>query len=164
MKIAIISDLHDNQAYLERFISWTQRNRIDQIISCGDMTNNDTVSVLEAGFPGKIYIAKGNGDTFDENNINIKKARIIGRQGEIIEIEGIKIGLCHEPKNIESLSQSQPDYIFYGHTHKPHLEKAGMTIIANPGTLGAWRYPSSFALLDTENRELKLIISEEEKI
>jgi putative phosphoesterase len=145
---------------LEKFLNWSVKNRTDSLLCCGDMTNEDTMNHLLAEFSGPIYLARGNADSF---NLKDTKLTELNRSGGIINITGIKIGLCHEPKNIGALAEQQPDYIFYGHTHKPHMEKSGMSIIANPGTLGGWQYPSSFASLDTETMELQLIIADEIK-
>ncbi len=164
MKVAIISDLHDNAIYLERFLAWAGTNKIYHLIACGDLANQDTLDRVIAGFGGKIHLAIGNADSFNQNKEYEERISILPREGGIVRIEELNIGLCHEPKYIKALEASQPDFIFYGHTHKPHLEKINLSIVANPGTLGGWHYPSTFALLETENGELKLIISEEEKI
>ena len=37
MKIAIISDTHDNVPNLEKFLAWAKENKIEQIIHCGDL-------------------------------------------------------------------------------------------------------------------------------
>lgn len=164
MKIAIISDLHDNEAYLSRFLGWAEKNKLRGLLACGDLCNQETFSRLQAGFSGKIWIAPGNGDTFRQGQTEAERIQTLPREGGLIRIEEMNIGLCHEPKYIKKLLLSQPDFIFYGHTHRPDLQKEELTIIANPGTLGGWQYPSSFAVLDSETLQLRLVISEEEKI
>ncbi len=161
MKIAIISDLHDNEAYLDRFLKWTKANKIEKIFACGDLCNQNSFDKLTSEFSGQIWSAIGNGDSFQSNELTKDNIHIAPRSGITFKSGEINIGLCHEPKYIKNLLASQPDFIFYGHTHRPDLKKAGMTIIANPGTLGGWQYPSSFAVLDSQTRELQLIISEE---
>jgi predicted phosphodiesterase len=51
MKLAIISDTHDNLANLEKFLtSWAKENRIETIIHCGDIASGDTVEFLAKQF------------------------------------------------------------------------------------------------------------------
>ena len=67
-----------------------------------------------------------------------------------------------EPVKIKKLLNSNPkkdlNFIFYGHTHKPALEKSLSTIIANPGNIASIHYPASFAILNTTTKKLELKI------
>jgi hypothetical protein len=61
MKIAIVSDIHDNQVNLKKCLGWLEKEEIKGMIYCGDITNNETLDILAKGFPGKIYLVKGPG-------------------------------------------------------------------------------------------------------
>jgi len=77
------------------------------------------------------------------------------------KIGGLTIGFCHEPKNIKKvlkLTPTTPDFIFYGHTHKPWLGHDGETIIANPGNVSGTFHQATFAVLDTTAKKLDLKI------
>jgi len=162
MKSAIISDIHDNLANLKKCLAWCADNKIDSIICCGDITNIDTVSYLSKNFPGDIYVVTGNADLYDERDLG--KFKNINFYGEIAvnEIGKVNIGFCHEPEKIKKVKELAPfklDFIFYGHTHKPWLEKEDGIIIANPGTLAGVFTPATFSTLDhaTKNLELKIL-------
>lgn len=159
MRLAVISDIHDNLVNLKKGLDWFKTNGIEKIICAGDITNLETINFLAGNFLGEIFIVKGNVDNYE--NSDLKSFSNLNYLGEIgfINIAGLNIGLCHEPekiKKLKNLSEDIPDFIFYGHTHKPWLEKSGETIIANPGTLGGVFYPATFAILETGNKNLEL--------
>ncbi len=158
MKIAIISDLHDNLVYLDIFL---KNNNSDILLMCGDMTNIETLKQISVSFSGQIYLVKGNADNFydeeiPENIINLGEAAII-------QLDNRRIGLCHEPFKIQKLLEEKPYIIFHGHTHIPWIEQKGETMIVNPGTLGGWRNPSTFAVWDLSRPAPELIRTDEIK-
>ncbi len=161
MKIAIISDLHDNLVNLEKCLVWCQANNIQEIICCGDVTNTDTLSFLSSRFPSTIHLARGNMEIFyDEEVEQFSNIKYYGRAGGIFNIEDKKIGICHEPYLIDNLLSDNPDIIFYGHTHKPWIEKKNNTKIVNPGTLAGMFQKATFAFWDTSKDKLELKILE----
>lgn len=159
MRLAIIADIHDNLANLEKSLNWFKNNGVEKIICVGDVTNLETINFLAGNFTGEIFIIKGNADNYKDNDLKtLSKINYLEEVG-LVNIDGLSIGLCHEPekiKRLKDLNKTSPDFIFYGHTHKPWLEKDGQTIIANPGTLGGVFYPATFAILETNNRNLEL--------
>ena len=161
MRLAIISDIHDNLVNLELFLSWCRPQKITSLLCCGDITNLETISSLAQNFPGEIFVVQGNAEIYQEASLSkFKNIHYYGEIG-ITEIDRLTIGLCHEPKKIKNVQEISPlalDFIFYGHTHKPWLEKKEETIIANPGTLGGVFNPASFAVLDTAQKNLELKI------
>jgi len=156
MLIAIISDIHDNLPNLDKCLNWCQKNEVKKIIFCGDATTSETIFHLAANFGGDIFIVKGNAEIYTPKEI--ANCSNINNQGEagIIELEGYRLGLCHEPIKIENILLSAPDFIFYGHTHKPWIETKNKTIIANPGNLAGTFNPATFATLETDTKDLRL--------
>lgn len=144
MKIAIIADIHDNEPYLTAFLSST---KADALLICGDIGNIDTLKQISVSFSGLIYFVFGNADTFDTKDIP-KNITNLGEAG-IIELDHKKIGLCHEPYKIKELLLEKPYIIFYGHTHKPWIDKKENVLLVNPGTLGGVFLSSTYALWDT---------------
>ncbi len=147
MKLAIISDIHDNEAYLEAFLTWAKKNNIETLLVTGDVGTVETVEMI-ATFEGPIYFVFGNADNFEESDIP-KKIISLGQSGTI-ELDHLRIGLCHQPEKIKKLLEEKPYIIFHGHTHIPWIKNEGETFIVNPGPLGGQRNPSTFAVWDTE--------------
>lgn len=168
MKIAIISDTHDNLANLKKFLELAGRDNIASIIHCGDVTTPETLAWLAEHFAGPIKLACGNmeirGEEFAliaEKYSNLEIFDEIGtlhqtEQGKNGQIR-VNITFVHKPDKIEELTRSgEPNFIFYGHTHKPWIRNEASIIIANPGTLGGVFTVSTFAVLDTETGSLEL--------
>ncbi len=164
MLIAIISDIHDNIPNLQKCLNWCQSNKIKKIICCGDVTNLETMSILAHNFLGEIFVVASNNQLYEEIDlVNFKNINYCGKIG-MIEEAGTRIAFCHKKGEITEILQtsSHPlDFIFYGHSHKPWLERRGETIIANPGNIaGSW-YQATFSTLNTENKNLELKILSE---
>lgn len=163
MRIAIISDIHDNIPNLEKCLDWCSREKIGTIICCGDVANADTVGYLATRFKGTIHLLMGNADIYDEAIVNrYANIKFHDRKGGKLLINGKKVGFCHEPYHIKHLfHQAKFDLVFYGHTHKPwESEENGVRLI-NPGTLGGVVYRASFAVWDAAEDKLELKILDE---
>lgn len=166
MKIAIISDTHDNLANLEKFLSWSKKNKIEMIIHCGDIATGDTVDFLATGFAGAIHLVYGNMDFNYRDDIylstdNFPHVKLHGDTGHI-NTKAINIAFCHFPDQAKKLATTgKYNLVFYGHTHKPWLETLlNNCQLINPGTLGGVFQKASFAVYDTETKKLELKILE----
>lgn len=165
MRIAIISDSHDNEPNLEKAIKYINQQKIPLMIHCGDVCATSTLTEIVKLFKGtKIHLVKGNADEeLDDFKEWVKKyPKIIyyGNTGKL-EIEGLTITFCHESFVAKKMAESQKyDFVFHGHTHKPWQEQIGKTTIINPGTLAGLFNKATFAIFDTETRKAKLILLE----
>lgn len=146
MKIAIISDLHDNEPYLTAFLSYCRQEKISRVLICGDIGSLETLEKIPKEQFTKIYFVFGNADNFSKEDIPAYIDCL--DDAGIITLEKKTIGLCHEPHKIKKLLHEQPDIIFYGHSHKPWVSVDGKTLLINPGTLGGVFTPSTFAIWD----------------
>jgi uncharacterized protein len=158
MKIALISDIHDNLANLDLFFKLIEKEEIDKIVCCGDVCNLETLEKLSSGFTGEIFLVYGNAEIYQPEDISsFKNITFLKRHGQI-EIDNLKIGLCHEPAFSRDLFNLEPNlnYIFYGHTHKPWMSIKNKAKLINPGTLGGVFYKPSFAIFDTKDQKIKL--------
>ncbi len=158
MKIAIISDIHDNIPNLQKVLDYLEKGEVEKIICCGDVTNIDTISKLSKGFLGNIVLVKGNADNWYKEELkNFKNIDYLGRKGGVVDVPSLRIGVCHEPFLCDDLiKNNKPNIIFYGHTHKPWEEERDGVLLVNPGTLGGMFLDGTFALYDTDISELKL--------
>ncbi len=159
MRIAIISDTHDNIANLDKALGFINQNQIEAIIHCGDACSAALLEHLEQKFKGNIYLSLGNCDEdYNIKGLKFKKIKIFGDFGEA-KFDKIKIAFAHFPAIAKKLCESQKyDFIFYGHTHKPWIEEIHGKFFANPGNLGCIIYKPSFAMLDCETKKLELKI------
>jgi putative phosphoesterase len=160
MKIAIISDTHDNLENLKKFFEFSKKEKIEILIHCGDVCNGETLKEIEKNFK-KIYLCLGNADIKNSLFKEARKTKIFEKEGKV-EIEGLKIGFCHM-FNLKEKKLDDFDFYFFAHSHWPFLEKEGNCVLANPGNLAGLFYKATFAVLDTKTKKLELKILEKIK-
>lgn len=157
MKIAIVSDIHDNKINLDKFLAYCQTRKVDKIICCGDVTSSDTINYFATKFFGEIILARGNIDMwYDEELEGFSHINYLGREGGVVIVDKIRVGVCHEPRWFIELDKEKPQIVFYGHTHRPWQEKKKGVLYINPGTLGGMFMEGTFAIYDTKVKSLEL--------
>jgi len=165
MKIAIISDSHDNLVNLNKFLIYCEKNNIDIIFHCGDWCAPAIFEIIRQNFQGEVYGIFGN--VHAENNLMLDQAKKfnIHLKKELIEvkIDNIKMAIVHEPAKARKIAGKKLDLIFYGHTHKPWQDKINNTFLINPGTLAGMFMKATFATYNTKTKKLKLHILDEIK-
>ena len=62
MKIAIISDTHDNLPNFKKAIDWIKKQGIKTIIHCGDVACPETLDSALTDFSGQVFVSLGNAD------------------------------------------------------------------------------------------------------
>lgn len=162
MKIAVISDIHDNLVNLEKCFDWCRQEKINELICPGDLTNEETLKYLAENFSGRTFLVRGNADSWDEGLVeNFKNISYFGARGGAANLGGRKIGLGHKLESVDNLLENDKfDIVFYGHTHKPWESlKNGIKLI-NPGALGGMFVKATFAVYDSEKNEAELKILE----
>ena len=78
----------------------------------------------------------------------------------IHKINKLKIGIFHEPENIEEFIFRYPEtsVIFHGHTHKYRNEVINSTLVINPGeSAGMIEGLNAIGLFNTTSKEFKRI-------
>lgn len=180
MKLAIISDTHNNSKTLQKAAKWMNENGVERIIHCGDISSPDFLLEMSAAFHKKIIDAVfGNAD-YDKENMEqlVKDGKISnivlhGDSGQI-KISSNKIFLTHYKKVARAVALTgNYDLVFYGHTHFPWEEKIDCAVqtcmdgdgrsicrMINPGNLAGMIYKATFAVYDFEKEKLELKILE----
>jgi putative phosphoesterase len=158
MKIAIISDTHDNIYTLRQALSFINKEKIDVIIHCGDVTRVDTLKEIIDNFKKRVYLVSASPDDEYLKTVKVvdKHVHICGKVGGFT-VDNVKIGFTHLPKDAHKLAKNnQFDIIFYGHTHKPWEEMVNKCKLVNPGNLAGIFYKATFAIFDTKTANLAL--------
>jgi putative phosphoesterase len=149
MRIAILSDSHDNIWMLDR--AMPHLAGADVILHCGDLCSPFVTERLIGGVGGKpVYVVWGNndGDRLLHLRVAAKAPNIqfLGEFGDLT-IGGLKIALTHYPQIARPLAESGKfDLVCYGHDHKANEERIERTILLNPGELHGLKGKSTIAL------------------
>lgn len=166
MRLAIISDTHDNLVTLESFLRWLATSDVGAVIHCGDIACAETMHMIVDGHLGPIHVVYGNADAAHRDEIaeicdDSPHATLHGNVGEVV-LDGIRIGFCHFPDGARSLAETGDyDLVFHGHTHKPWEERVGDCRVINPGTLAGLFQIATFAIYDTATGGLQLQLVED---
>ncbi|PLW79658.1 YfcE family phosphodiesterase [Candidatus Woesearchaeota archaeon] len=156
MRIAIISDTHENEAALLKAVSMIKKEGIKTVLHCGDLISPPMLDYFK-GFDFRFVFGNNDG----EHNGLVNTCKKLGfEKPEIAKsliLEGKNIFMCHEKPDCEEAINSQKfDYIFFGHSHSTYDEKIGNTRVINPGALfRASIY--TFAILDLKTDSLEFL-------
>lgn len=157
MKVAIVSDTHDNMGNFNKVIDWLNKEGITLMLHCGDICTKETIEESQKKFKGRIEFVRGNGD-YNLEHIPDTWEVNLGNSSPDLQKKAI---LVHYPDLARKLAESgKYDLVFYGHTHRPWEETIGKCRLVNPGELAGQRYKPCFAIYDTENDKLELKILE----
>ena len=162
MKIAVISDIHGNMAYLARAKGIIDREKIKTVICCGDIQTEEVLADLDS-WSQKVLLVLGNADkdlaARLEGGLLYPERLTIYKDFGVINLAGKKIAFTHYDFFARKLAtESKYDLVFYGHTHTPWKEKISRTVIINPGEVSAQFGKPSFAIYDLKNMVAKLIL------
>lgn len=163
MKIAIISDIHENFHNLVLFLKQVKDYDVQKIIFLGDFMNNGIAKTLASSDIPVISIWGNN----DGDKVAITKTALSEKSNltvgfdtfDFLEIDDRKIFITHYPSLAKPMAKSGDfDAVFYGHDHKKNIDKINDCIIVNPGEISAHKTKNaSFALYDTKTNEAEII-------
>ena len=163
MKIAIVSDSHDNLPNIDKMLAYCKQEKIKTMLHCGDVCAVAVLEYLGKNFNGQIYLILGNVSGEPDKMAAQAQAtgiKYLGEEGEV-KFGGKKIYLVHYPIKARQIAKAgRYDLVFYGHNHKPWEETIGKTRLVNPGTLAGLFQKATFAVYNTADDHLELIILE----
>jgi uncharacterized protein len=152
MKVAVLSDIHDNIWNLERALDRVKALGVSRAFFIGDFCAPFTLKQLAEGITGQIDAVFGNndGDTHLLTQVASNHPNVVlhGPFAEL-EVEKRRIALTHYPDIARGLAEGTYDAVFYGHDHTGFSGEVGATLLANPGeVMGRFGSPS-FGVYDT---------------
>lgn len=146
MKLAILSDIHDNVWNLRAALSYIARSQVDGLICCGDLCSPFIVGLLAHGFAGPIHAVAGNNEgdwrQIMLNTATANKNRTDDNQitfhGQFFERQfgNKRVAVNHYPDIALAIAAAnQHDLVCFGHDHQYALRLFNKTLALNPGTL-----------------------------
>ncbi|MBI3559058.1 YfcE family phosphodiesterase [Candidatus Gottesmanbacteria bacterium] len=141
MKIALISDIHDNEHNLREAIKVIKENNINEIIALGDYCYPGIIRYfISTGLKFRGIFGNNDGDRAGMMQDAMKNnGQVVLARGEFdeYEIDSSKIFVTHYPQIAEEMASSgKYNVVFYGHDHIFRSEKlANGCLIFNPGEI-----------------------------
>jgi len=163
MKIAIISDIHENFHNLILALESMSVHHIEQIFCLGDLMNSGIAKILAAqDIPTHMIWGNNDGDKVEitlaakRENSSLSIGTTIY---DFVDFDGKNIFLSHYDDLAKPMAQSGLyDAVFFGHNHIQSLEKINDCWVVNPGELAALKTKrATYAIYDTQSNDVKII-------
>jgi putative phosphoesterase len=156
MKLAILSDIHDNIWKLDAALPHLAE--AEAVIFCGDLCSPFTLDRLARGAAGRpVHVVWGNNEGDVRLMVKlIAAAGNVALHGQLAELElgGLRVAVNHYPEIARRLAESGAyDLVCYGHDHRAHEERlANGAMLLNPGEVMGLYGHASLSLFDTAAR------------
>lgn len=151
-KFGVLSDTHvptRADSIPQQLLNRLKDEDVDQVLHAGDIVSRDVLDVLEEIAP--LTAVYGN---MDPMNLKRELPRLA-----VLEVNDLKIGLCHRPIDVNEMKEKDLDVLIHGHTHVSSDEEINGKRIINPGSATNSRMGSeSFMIIEVgKNMETNLI-------
>jgi hypothetical protein len=156
MKIAILSDSHDNIPNLRAAVDYCNRIGVSLLIHCGDLISPFMLDEV-AGFAGAVHLVYGN-NVGDQHLISQScgtRYPSISHHGVLgaVEAGGLRVAFTHYPELARGLlARGAFDVVCCGHNHRYLVESCDESLFINPGELLGKDAQPSFSVLDCVSR------------
>lgn len=160
MKIAVISDTHDNLWALKSALPHLATAEV--VLHCGDVCSPFMLRQLGEGLPGKpVHVVWGNneGDVLLMTRVaaQFPTLTLHGAFAELT-LDGVRVALNHYPEIAHGLALSgKYDLVCCGHSHVRHVETLGNCVWLNPGEIMGLLGPRTLALFETTTRAVEWV-------
>ena len=140
MKIALISDIHDNIWNLQKVLAMPELKATGAMLCCGDLCSPFIIHLLGKAYSKPIHIVFGNNDGDVAAIIgNSKKYPNVRIHGEYFKgtLGERTIAMNHYPDKARAIAENGGfDIVCYGHNHTMvNNEMVGNTLLINPGAI-----------------------------
>jgi len=158
MKVAIVSDIHDNIWSLEDTLS--RISDCDLLLVLGDIVAPFSLAQIAKGFAGPVHVVWGNNDgdkvLLVRNATAHDNVTIHGEYADI-KVDGVRIAMTHYPAIAAAVAAGGAyDLVCYGHDHARRISVVEGTLVVNPGEVMGRFGVHSHAVYDTESHQALL--------
>ena len=160
MKIAVLSDSHDNIWMLDA--AMPHLKRAEAVIHCGDLCSPFMARFLGdrlGGIPLHIVWGNNDGDRLLMAQVASQFSNIsLHGQLAVLTLGGLMVAVNHYPEIARGLALSgQYQCVCYGHDHEARAEWIGGCLLLDPGELMGLKGRSTLVLLDSGSREVEWV-------
>jgi putative phosphoesterase len=160
MRVAILSDIHDNIPKLRAALGGLKG--VGAVLCLGDLCSPFIVKELGEGFRGPLHVVFGNNDGDRYRIAEVAKEyphiQIHGEYADL-EIDGRSFSLNHYDDIARAIAATgKHDVVCHGHSHRLVIERKGSTLVVNPGEIfGLLSGKSTFVIYDTQTGEAERV-------
>ena len=157
MKIALMSDSHDNMDALYKAVEYCNREKVDHVLHAGDLVAPFVSRALKK-LQAPLTIVYGNNDG-ERLGLNAMFKGMIFDPPHEITIDNRKVLMLHAPIVLDDLRNSgKYDLVLYGHIHEIEISETNNTLVVNPGEVCGWLTgKSTMAIWDTKTNKATLV-------
>jgi len=160
MKIAVISDIHDNANNLFRFFEQVKKYSVEKILFLWDLSSAFIAKILSES-DVKVFSILWNNNwdicrvkEFENDNF-YQSSKVF----DFFEVDWRKIFLSHYDEIAIPIAKSwEFDAVFYWHNHDKHKELIWNCLLLNPWEV--WAYKTgvwTYAIYDTQTNDAEII-------
>ena len=161
MRIAVMSDSHDQIWNMEKALNLVKDLDAEMIIHCGDFVAPFTLKMLaETGLPVHGVFGNNDGDQYLLTKIASAPDSLITLHGLMgfVTAHGKTIAFTHYRQVAKGLALSGGCHLAcYGHSHVHKVEAAGETPMLNPGEIMGKEGNPGFCLVDTHDMDIRRV-------
>lgn len=160
MKIAVLSDSHDNIWKLEAAMPLLQT--AEAVIHCGDLCSPFMLRAVGEGLwqtPFHLVWGNNDGDRLLLARVAAGLPRVT-LHGDLAQLHlgGLRLAVNHYPEIARGLALSGLyDIVCCGHNHEAQQDWLGNCLLLNPGELMGLKGRSTIALLETGDRSAQIV-------
>lgn len=133
MRIAVVSDTHNNLRNVTRIVELVNAARVERVVHTGDITQAKTLEVL-ARLHAPLVGVYGNNDEREAIAPVARRFAMRLVEGQLsFEAGGRRVGVIHDPYEIDEALLASHDLVLHGHNHRLVLERRGAALVFNPG-------------------------------
>lgn len=160
MKIALLSDVHDNISNLLTALHYAEKQYCTHLLYLGDIAEVSTLRIMLDTWKQPVDIVFGNNeyDLLAHTEL-VREYPLARHHGDeaVLCLQGRRIYICHYPRKAYIAADSGDyDAVFYGHTHVAEQMQHRQTLVANPGEVGGIRRLPGFGVYDTQTNEMSI--------
>ncbi len=159
MKIGVVSDTHNNQRNVREIVRLFNCANVAHVFHTGDITRANTLELfrdLNAPLSG-VY---GNNDVerIELNKIAMTCGFEFHDPPLARELNGKRIVVVHDPRDLSDELTSSADLALHGHTHLLRIEDSNNLTIFNPGECaGHMKGFNAIGIVDLESLSPSLL-------
>ena len=159
MRIAVVSDTHNNLRNVQRIVELINAAGVERVVHTGDITQAATLTLL-ARLSAPLVGVYGNNDR-EREALEAAAAEHAMRlvDGTLsFEAGGRRVGVVHDPYEIDAGFVAAHDVVLHGHNHRLVLERRGATLLFNPGECaGMLSGHNAVGIVDLARLEIELL-------